>query len=223
MSSNSKLTAEKLLSLLSDEAISYFFPGLAIEPPCSLHEDVLDEVVMTRPVLSEEQILEEDELKRNEVIAELSRIREQYGLSLSQMEALLAYTVSLSSMTITRRAHILLDDYDVEITMDTLSKAVYFLYLRHPEGINQKDMIDYRGELEEIYLSLTDRDDIEPLRKSVADVCDPMKNSLNEKLSRIKSAFRNKIDERIADFYIPQGEKGTARRIPLDRSYVHWD
>lgn len=58
----------------------------------------------------------------------------------------------LSKMVITKDNRIKLVDYnDMEIEMEPINKAVYFLFLRHPEGIIFKHLPDYRRELAEIY------------------------------------------------------------------------
>ena len=73
--------------------------------------------------------------------------------------------------------------------MEPLVKAVYLLFLNHPEGIIFKNLPDYRQELTEIYSEvrpwgLTDR-----ALQSIEDVTNPMLNSINEKCARISGAF----------------------------------
>ena len=47
---------------------------------------------------------------------------------------------------------IYLPDYkNVEIKMTTLPKALYILFLRHPEGIILKQLSDFEPELMKIY------------------------------------------------------------------------
>ena len=41
--------------------------------------------------------------------------------------------------------------------MTPIVKAVYFLFLRHPEGILFKELIDYRDELDMIYRSVKEK------------------------------------------------------------------
>ena len=49
----------------------------------------------------------------------------------------------------------MLPDYnDMEIKMEPIVKAVYLLFLKHPEGIAFKCLPDYRQELAEIYTKL---------------------------------------------------------------------
>jgi len=132
--------------------------------------------------------------------------------------------VKLSRLHITVKKAVILEDFDRrEVKMDTLTKAVFLLYLKHPEGIRYKDLSDYQQELEGIYSSITGREDLDSIRKSVADLCDPLNNSINEKVSKVKKAFKDAVDDHVARFYYIDGKKGTAKRIALDRGFVLWE
>ena len=164
--------------------------------------------------------LEPDE-KTKAILAEIEALQRKYGVTIEEVEIALAHKVKLSRLHITGKNEILLEDFDrKEVKMDTLTKAVFFLYLLHPEGIRYKELSDYQQELEEIYSSITGREDLGSIRKSVADLCDPLNNSINEKVSKVKKAFRDVVNDRVAKFYYIDGEKGTAKRIALDRDYV---
>lgn len=162
--------------------------------------------------------------KAKAILAEIDYLQEKYGITIRELEALLFYRVKLSRLHITTKKELLLEDFDQkEVRMDTLTKAVFLLYLRHPEGIRYKALSDHQRELEEIYSSITGREDLGSIRKSVADLCDPLNNSINEKVSKVKKAFRDTVDDHIAKFYYIDGDRGTAKRIALDRRYVIWD
>lgn len=61
----------------------------------------------------------------------------------------------LSTLRITKDYRLFLSEYNnVEIHMTPIVKAVYFLFLRHPEGILFKELIDYRDELDMLYRSV---------------------------------------------------------------------
>ena len=137
---------------------------------------------------------------------------------------MLSYKVKLSRLRITRRKEIILDDFDLrEVRMDTLTKAVYLLFLKHPEGIRFKELSDHSAELEKIYKSVTGRTDMDAIRRSIGSLVDPLDNSINEKVSKAKKAFRNVVDDRIARFYYIDGKQGAAKGIALDRSLVVWE
>ena len=132
-------------------------------------------------------------------------------------------TQMLSRMVI-RNNRIFLPDYNnLEIKMTPMVKAVYFLFLRHPEGIVFKNLPDYRNELRTIYASVCRFDDKEKMEKSIMDVTDPMKNSINENTSRIKKAFVEQFDENLAKNYFIIGEKGEPKKVTLPQHLITWE
>lgn len=158
------------------------------------------------------------------IIAEIIAIQDRYGISIEELDAFLSYTVKLSHLRITPSGRIFLSDFDnAEVVMDNLSKAVYFLYLKHPEGISYYDLPDCRDELLDLYMGITGKDDIEAINRSIDSLVDRLGNSINEKVSRIKAAFKSVVSDRVAKFYYIDGSKGEARKIAIDRDYVIWE
>ena len=133
-------------------------------------------------------------------------------------------TVKLSRLVITNDNRIFLPDYsNMEIMMSSLPKTVYFLFLKHPEGILFKNLVDYREELMKIYLHISNRENITDLYRSVKDITDPTKNAINEKCSRIREAFIKQFDESIAQNYFITGFRLEPKKIILDRKLVTWE
>lgn len=164
--------------------------------------------------------LELDE-RTKRIMKDFDELIRKYELNVEEVEILLTLRTKLSRLRITSKYEILLEDFDrKEVKMDTLTKAVFLLYLNHPEGIRYKELSDHQQELEKIYSSITGREDLDSIRKSVADLCDPLNNSINEKVSKVKKAFRDVVNDRVAKFYYIDGERGAAKRIALDRRYV---
>ena len=135
----------------------------------------------------------------------------------------LKHQVKFSRLTITKEAAIMLTDYDSEVKMEPLTKAVYLLFLKHPEGIAFKELPDFRKELAELYtmikpLGLTDR-----VIKSIEDVTNPLLNSINEKCSRIKAAILTEVDATLANQYYITGKSGEQKKITLPRTLVTWE
>ena len=127
----------------------------------------------------------------------------------------------LSRLVVNGNLDIVLPDYDECIVkMDSSCKALYLLFLRHPEGIVLKHMADYRDELRQI-LDIV-KDHSEGMRDSVVDnMCDPTKNVLNQKISKIKSAFRAKLPVgKVYAPYVVKGRQGGVYGIELDRTLV---
>ena len=130
----------------------------------------------------------------------------------------------LSHLRITKDFHIFLPDYgNIEIEMTPLPKAIFFLYLRHPEGIAYKCLPDYQDELMELYILLRPTTDKVKMRESIEDVTNPLSNSINEKRARIREAFITKFDEHLAKNYFVTGARGEAKRITLQRDLVEWE
>ena len=110
-----------------------------------------------------------------------------------------------------------------QINLPPLDKAVYLLFLSHPEGINFSYLPDYREELMEIYRKLMKYRTTASMRKSVEDVTDPTKNSINEKCARIRRVFIDALGNHLASLYYITGNRGEAKKIVLDRFYVRWE
>ena len=127
----------------------------------------------------------------------------------------------LSPLYISTDLHIILPAYDsMEISMPTLSKVVYFFFLRHPEGLRFKDLIDHREELMQIYYRLSNRDNLNRMEQSIDELTDSTRNSINEKCSRIRAAFVSQFSDELARNYYITGSAGCPKRISLDRSMI---
>ena len=112
----------------------------------------------------------------------------------------------LSRLLITKDYRIILVDYDnKEVEMTPVHKAVYLLFLNHPEGIEFKKLSDYRDELLGYYLATAKLMDKQTITESVDMLVNPLNNSINEKCSRIKSIFLNMMDQYTANYYIISG------------------
>ena len=151
------------------------------------------------------------------------KIEREFGITIEDLQVLLGYQVKLSRLSITTSNRIFLTDFDNrEVKMDDLTKALYFFFLRHPEGARLKELQDHEPEILRIYSGITGRDDPAKIRESVHNLLDPFANNLNVSLSRIKKAFRDVVGDRIARFYYISGTPAQPRTLPLDRDLVLW-
>lgn len=109
----------------------------------------------------------------------------------------------LSRLLITADFRFVLMDYDnLEIELQPVHKAVYLLFLAHPEGIEFKRLGDYRDELTRYYMATARWMDRQKIEESVNHLTNPLDNAINEKCSRIKKAFSDVMDEYRASYYI---------------------
>ena len=127
-------------------------------------------------------------------------------------------------LLIDKHNKVILTDYNnKEIKLSPIHKAVFFLFLRHPEGIYFKDLPDYREELGRIYKEITGRDDLAAVEDSIEKLTNPMDNSINEKCARIKNAFVSEFREEVAQWYFIDGRRGEKKTIKLPRELVTWE
>ena len=148
----------------------------------------------------------------------------QRGIAEYILEQLIHPDNRLSRMMITKDWRIVLPDYnDMEIKMEPLVKAVYLLFLLHPEGIVFKHLPDYRQELTKIYSKLRPLGLSDKAIQSIEDVTNPLLNSINEKCARIRGAFVGQFDNYMAKSYYVDGLRGEAKKISLPRNLVIWE
>ena len=117
---------------------------------------------------------------------------------------------------------VLAGEKPVEVVMEPLVKAVYLLFLSHPEGIVLKYLPDYRAELTKIYLLLRPAGMTDRVEKSIMDVTDSTLNSINEKCTRIRKIFSGVLPKNIARYYAISGKRGEAKKVELVRANVIW-
>ncbi len=172
---------------------------------------------ISEPDIDDTDVLLED------VKEKIAKLR-QRGISQYILEQLIHTEDKLSRIVVTKDFRIMLPDYhNMEIKMEPINKAVYLLFLRHPEGIIFKHLPDHRKELAEIYQKIKPFGLNERAIKSIEDVTNPFLNSINEKCARIRGAFISQFDENLAKHYYIFGERGEAKKIGLPHDLVVWE
>lgn len=131
----------------------------------------------------------------------------------------------LSRLVIDANYRIFLPDYNnMEIKMTPLPKAVFLLFLNHPEGLLFKQLrnLSIMRELQGYYKEVSSKMDIFAIIKSIDRVTDPLQNSINENCTRIREAFISQFDDELAKNYYITGSKGGEKSIKLPRELVEW-
>ena len=128
----------------------------------------------------------------------------------------------LSRLVITKDYRFILEDYQKEVELQPVHKAVYLLFLAHPEGIEFKRLADYRAELLRYYMATGKMLDKEKVIESVDHLVNPLDNAINEKCSRIKKVFLSMMDEYSASYYFISShtQKHIAGRVWYERLKV---
>ena len=129
----------------------------------------------------------------------------------------------LVKMTVTRNYWLYLEEKQIEVHMEPLVKAVYLLFLKHPEGITFKCLPDYRKELTQIYVKLKPYGMSDRVLQSIEDVTNPLLNSINEKCAKIRKIFLSILDGNVVEHYCISGTRGKVKKISLPRDLVVWE
>lgn len=130
--------------------------------------------------------------------------------------------ITLSKLLIDDNNRVFLPDFgNIEIKLRPLEKAIYILYLKHPEGIGLSFLCDHKEELYNIYANLSSIGDLQEMKARIDDIVNVTKNSAVEKISKIKTAFVKAIGEKLAKHYYIHGGNGELKKIDLDRNLVN--
>ena len=103
-----------------------------------------------------------------------------------------------------------------------LVRALFILFLRHPEGIVLKQRGRYEAELNEIYTAISPKTAPEDRQARIHRLVDPEDNSFSEKASVLNALLDRLLPETAFNYKI-QGINGYPRRIPLSPLKVVWD
>jgi hypothetical protein len=179
---------------------------------------------------------EQRQMTPEEMASEVRRLTEQLaaagrndlllraiGVPLLEELRIEAARGKLSRLVITEDYRFVLEDYNqTEVELQPVHKAVYLLFLAHPEGIEFKRLGDYRQELMNYYLKTAKMMDKEKIEESVDHLVNPLDNAINEKCSRIKKVFLELMDEYRASYYIISShtQKHIAGRVWYERLKV---
>ena len=175
------------------------------------------------PQTADDTFPEESRALLLEVQDKINMLR-QMGVNLAILEELLRQEKKLSRMIITKKFDIILPDYNnMKVEMTPLCKALYLLFLRHPEGIMFSYLPDFHDELLRIYTQIKDGYQTESMRKSVDRLTDPFDNSINEKCARIREAFLKQFESSLAQHYVIDGMRGEPKSIAIPRDMVTWE
>ena len=129
----------------------------------------------------------------------------------------------LSPIHITKDLRIKLPLYDKEIELPPVQKAVFLLFLKHPEGIYFKNLISHHTELYQLYRKLAIRGSSINHATTVMDLVNPLSNSMNEKCSQIKKRIQAILDDSLAKHYYISGAKGELKRIDINPDMIVWE
>lgn len=129
------------------------------------------------------------------------------------MEIIGNLPTELSNISVDNDGNISFPLYGMTLDLAPMPRAVYILFLKHPEGIRFKDLSDHQAELENIYAHIRQSSLNGEEKKKIALIVDPTHNSINVQCSRIKLAVLNVMDIGIGQHYYISGNRGEAKAI----------
>lgn len=129
---------------------------------------------------------------------------------------------SISKMEIDYQNKIHLPYFKKEVELSHLTKTIYFLFLKHPEGINLKELSKYKKELLTIYTSISNQLNYDKMAKSIDDVINLETKAIYTHLSRIKSAFYKIMDKPFAQYYMISGSGEEDRKVLFNTLSITW-
>lgn len=216
------------LSLKENESIDEFISQYIYNLPVHTEERfVLYSIGKTKNNTEPNiEIDEETKLLLTQIEENITKIKNsgQFFLVAPKLEQMVQHfselNVSLSNIVIDKDFKITLPLYqNREIILSHLTKAVYILFLKHPEGILLSELDKYENELLLIYKNISYQISLDKMKNSVRELI------VNDKaifvhFSRIKSVFvKNFTDFYAVNYYI-QGEKGGRKYIKLPKEKI---
>lgn len=124
------------------------------------------------------------------------------------------------SVEVAKRRIRLAEHEQIEVKLRPLEMALYLLFLEHPEGIYRVDLPNYRQRLYDLYARVSINDGEATIRSRIDDMVSVLSNSADEKISRIKRAFEEKLGTRLSTHYYIRGDRNQPYQISVDRDLV---
>lgn len=126
-----------------------------------------------------------------------------------------------ATVTVSKELQIRVNGYLLKLR--PLPKALFLLFLRHPEGILFKGLPCYREEFGEYYRRLSPRESQEAVERTVERLMDPYSNSLDTQRYLLRKQVCSQLNADIAANCIIVGSKGNKKRVLIDRARVIWE
>lgn len=130
-----------------------------------------------------------------------------------------AYLAAPVGVRITRGYRVFIGPEELKVR--PMAKTVLLLFLRHPEGIPLKCIVDYREELAAIYRKVSRSLEPAAIERSIGRILDIFSNDLNVNIARVNAAVENLVNDPVP--YRIEGAPGQVKTILLDRSLVVWE
>ena len=109
---------------------------------------------------------------------------------------------------------------NLEVRLTPRQRAIYMVYLNHPNGITVPELPDHREEIASYYGRFANVGEQEDIDMALENLLDIFSGTLSTELSRIRSAFRKAAGNEMSKHYTIDGASGNPKSILLDRALV---
>jgi len=111
---------------------------------------------------------------------------------------------------------------DLQVNLNPKERALYLLYVRHPEGISRTNVVDYKNELKSYYKWLSNSSSSDQIKMSVDLLVDASDDNFIQVLSRIRRKFKDTVGQEQSKTYSIESYDGIYK-ITLDRELISFD
>lgn len=176
----------------------------------------ISEVMMNEEVRQTNLQIARDILRQIEEVSKDGTVEIIFAGDIRKYIALLQEE-GLSPLVIDSRLQIRLPLYELTLELPPLAKALYMLYMRHPEGLYRKQITDCREELLHLYSACVGRRIDSDMRRTIDHLTDFSTKNADKQMFLINRSFRRALAEK-AEHYIPvNAKRGERKRLDFDR------
>ena len=111
---------------------------------------------------------------------------------------------------------------DLQVNLNPTERALYLVFINHPEGISRANLIDFRSELTHNYAFFSNKCDNNQINEAVDLLTNALEQKLMQVLSRIRRKFKEAVGEDQYKTYSIESHDGKYK-ILLDRELVSYD
>jgi hypothetical protein len=120
------------------------------------------------------------------------------------------------------KAIYLCDLGDLQVNLNPKEKALYLLYLNHPEGISRSYLVDHWSELRDYYGILANQPTNALIDEAINRLTDVTDNNMNEVMARIRAKFRQAVGEEQSKAYSIEATPEGKHKICLNRELLRY-
>ncbi|NBV07500.1 MAG: hypothetical protein EBS09_00150 [Flavobacteriia bacterium] len=109
---------------------------------------------------------------------------------------------------------------DLEINLNPKERALYLLYLNHPEGIMRSHLVDHKVELRSYYAMFSHQASNQSIDEAIDRLTDVTDNNMNEVMARIRKNFKQAVGQQQFEDYGIMATPEGRHKIRLNRELV---